>query len=1245
MEFLRTLIIFILIFFTLWTIFIIVKTLITFKDGHRLFKSSFNSTWKTLTSSILMIGFFGISFSIIAGTASVINRLESSLNGLISDNNMHMAFGNLQNIDANFSTRRIEDYLLEKKEERMSTPEDIAIEEYFYEYFGKNSDIFTYFLFLNAEKLLSTVSFGDIFTNINWKYNLSWYMSSESVDWGFQYFALNDLKILEMIKDYTSGSSQALANYFVSDYRDVTLTQGNYLMDTQSENIYINDFATHQSNKEVVNQLLTLKNDDTYDVRVGVGEDWANYNNVKVGDIINLPQPNGKDFRAKIMFTFRVPQYIFPSFSLSKVIPDSKTQTYVVMNSIDYLKYFSDVSGNKIYFGFNDLYNDIDNYDDYTSRYIKNRLREYLSFVNRNSILAFNNFNAQLFDNLTNYDAISVSIVYLQINIMKLLTILLLVIFLTITILVLAVLVKKKVKNNRPELGTLKALGWSQGKISLSLISFPLIIILIGGVIAIAFGFLVQQLWINLWASHFLIDFGGMLFSISELTLVFVLPTIILISISYLVTYRILRKPTMDLIHNVGEYKPNIFVKISSIITRKNKNFYVSYQIKNIFRSIGKSSIIFSSIFFAFFSVSIALAGINVINKSSTSIVNTLKMDSVIIMNGTENSISVNQDETNMEAKYLNHYLFSDLVNWNELKNLTTEEQVWNLAKRKYKFTKVNQLERAQELDEQLSGYINTTNFNNENWVIPWQAFEFLNYGLLEVEAGEASPVNWEDIRLNYTNITFNNYLTIYNQYATYYNYNQRFKSDKETIIRPDLLINTVIYDNNNLLPYYYDFANWETFIDEFTNERINSLFDLDYHRINKEEKYLTMDLNGDQIFVNENGVPITQSGAKNVQQWIEKHKEIDSEIDNLVTSYWEVEDSIPYSELENGKTIFTTTLCKYEINSYKTSKNFNTQWFSIMDNGDNLTKAFGLNSNLTNQIDKFEPKQVEVKYQNKFSGEINVKNVDVIPIVIDSINAQRLNLKAGDIIKTGFYDQQEQLNNFLELNSVNNSGIAFEIVDVFENNLPLGIFTTKPYIDSYVNNLRLDVIMQINQTQRQYYSLLSNNFRSGTTLEDDFQTNIRTQIENIITKKGIEKQLKIITNILQNIFILFSFFAILIALTLIVISIKEIADNSNHEVSILKANGLSNKRASRLILIPYIIIMILAILLVIPIIIIIFAIINGLIFEVTRGMNFNIGVLWWQWLILCFMIILAFLITIILIRISFSRQATIKNL
>lgn len=1249
MEILRTLVIFILVFFSLWTLFITIKTLITFKSGHRLFKSSFNSTWKTLTSSILMIAFFGISFSIIAGTTSVINRLENSLNELIVENNMHMAFANVENIDSNLSFLEEQEKKLNNnlKNKETRTPEDIAIEEYLNQYFGNNFDIFSFFAFLNIEKLLSTVSFDDTFTNLNWKYNLSWYMSNESVDWGYQYFSLNDLNILAMINDYRNNESKPLDDYFLDDYRDVSFTQGNFLMNSPSENVYINDFQTQQSNPDAINSLLTESTDANYDVRVGVGQDWANYNNVNIGDIIYLPQPNGKDFRAKVMFTFRVPQYIFPSFSLSKVIPDSKTQTYVVMNSIDYLNYFGDVSNNKVYFGFNDLYNDIDAYNDYTSPFIKNRLKEYINFLNRNILIAYSNFNIQLFDNLTNYDAISVSIVYLQINIMKMLTALLLVIFLTITILVLAVLVKKKVKNNRPELGTLKALGWSQGKISLSLISFPLIIILLGGIIAISFGFLVQQLWINLWSSHFLINFGSAVFTISELFLVYLLPVIILISISYLVTYRILRKPTMDLIHNVDEYKPNVFVKVSSLFTRRNKNFYFSYQIKNIFRSIGKSSIIFSSIFFAFFSVAIALAGINVINRASVSIVNTFQMDSVMLMDDTDNTISVNQDETQMETKYINHYMFSNSVSWNELKDLTTEEQVWNVAKTKYSFDDDTQLERAQELDFQLSSYIKTTDFNNENWVIPWQSFEFLNYGLLQVEAGTPSAINWEDVPLDYSGLTFNNYLNIYNQYATYYNYNQNFKDDNESIIRPNILINTVIYDNNNLLPYYYDFANWETYVDSYTNKSINSLFDLDYHKTSQKQEFFTMNIGSQQVIVDQNGNPSpAPTGETNINDWISNREEYgNNDVPDLLTKYWKVDSNSVYEELDTGEIIYKTKLYAYEINSYKASNNFNTQWFSIMNNGSNLTSTFGLNNELTNKIDDYEPKQVEVKFQNKLSGTIETKNVDTIPIVIDSINAQRLNVQEGDIIKTGFYDQDEQLNNFLELDSINNSGVAFEIVGVFTNNLPVGIFTTKPYVDAYANNLELQVMMQINQKQEQYYSLQSSNFENNTSLQNDFRSNVRPQIKSIITKEGIEKQINIITNLLKNVFVLFSFFATLIALTLIIISIKEIADNSNHEVAVLKANGFSNKRASRLILIPYIVIMILAIILVIPIIIVIFLIINGLIFQLTQGMNFNIGVFWWQWLILCLMIILAFVITIALIRIGFRRQATITNL
>jgi len=216
-------------------------------------------------------------------------------------------------------------------------------------------------------------------------------------------------------------------------------------------------------------------------------------------------------------------------------------------------------------------------------------------------------------------------------------------------------------------------------------------------------------------------------------------------------------------------------------------------------------------------------------------------------------------------------------------------------------------------------------------------------------------------------------------------------------------------------------------------------------------------------------------------------------------------------------------------------------------------------------------------------------------------MNAKRLGIKEGDIITTNNIDLDEKLFNNLIIDKILDDDVAFEIIDVYDSYIPMGGFTLWKFLENYKNNFIPNVFLGSNK-QKENYSFTSDFFKTGTDLVNDIQSGIKPSIEQAISKEVILDQIKIITDSINGLLFAFSFFALLISISLILISIKEIADNSINEISILKANGVTNSKATRIILIPYIFIMMIALGIAIPINIIIFTI-------ASRGLSNVIGI------------------------------------
>ncbi len=1232
-EAIRTIGILLLIIFGIWTIFLIYRSVRIYPKAKRLYKSSFNSVWKSLTASITIIVFFAISFSIISGTISSIDRLSESVNSLTINSNLHQGF-----IETDTIKFRNSNFKIDNEETKEQDSESL---DYLLNYYDNNLAIPILLAYLYVVKGISNATFDDTFKNIKWKYELSYFVTRENVSWGYKYISLNDHRMLSMLYDFTRGELKSIDQYRVEAYDQELFGQSNVNNLKTSKKI-INDYQVIDSlRNDGVNTILDYSKSSDYDVVVGIGADWADKNDHGVGDIISLPQENGTNIDAKIGFTFRSPEYMYPSFTLSKVIPDASEQTYVVMNSEDYLKYFSGITDSKISIGFDNLYKDINTWQDYNSGFINKRLKEYINRVNTQLFVLFQDVRLYRYNDIKNYNSIGVAAVFLQLQIMILVSIALLIIFLLITLSIMIVLIKKRVALNRKELGTLKSQGWSYTNIALSFISYSLFIIIAGGILAFILGFFVQGIWVSSWSRSFLIGYGNPIVSFSSLIVIFVIPILLLFSISYFITRGVLKKPAIELINNIQYNKPNILVRAYSKISHRFKSFYFTYQTKNVLKSMGKSTVLFIAIFLSVILSSLSLSIINLINKTVVEAVDTVSFENVISLDqNAQDSTPININDEDFESKYSNYYMFQSTIAYNQVEN-KSEEQVIELAQNEINFIGNTTQERLIGFDILFGNYVNNVTFDSTNTIIPWQAFTILQVGIDEVLKDSTSVGNWGDQVLPISKISFNDYRNLLFTYQDYVNINNDISEENdEELILPNIGFNTIYYDNINIFPYYITNVTNSNYIDSNTNEEITSLFDLSFEKTNQFTQEKVVVLN-DEEFILRDDMPYVS-----VEQYLNDLEEYDFDIDSTepyLVSYYQENSRTPYED-ELYEETYDVTFLKYQRSGYTKDTSYNGQWLSIFNTTDNVSSTIRFDTSKIENLNNYESKNIETVTIDKLTGEETTEIVKSIPIAIDTFNAERLNLEEGQIIETSYYDLENELNNDLELNGVD-GGVAFEIVDIFEYSLPIGAITLSEYIfDAYVSNIEINTLIQSISKQQSYYSLTSSRYEDGTTLNDDID-NTRKIYQNVISKSVFTDQINVITSSFIFIIIVFIFFILLIAITLIIISIKEIIDSSVNEISILKANGVRNGKAIRLILIPYILIMMIG-LIIGAALNVVFLYYMSLFLSKGIGLfHINLQLYLWQWGVIFGINILMFIIMWISSYRTLARRNTIDEL
>lgn len=337
-----------------------------------------------------------------------------------------------------------------------------------------------------------------------------------------------------------------------------------------------------------------VKEGDKFDKnKSGVWLDYfyAKENNIKIGDKISFKY-DGYVFKEKVLGIIYVPDHVYDVKDASQLMPNHKTYGFVYMSvneTNDFIKYqakekikketnseVSDELFNKInpnfnyldYIPFNYIMVDVNNKDN--NNQVKDDIEKNIS----NAIAT-----------ISIEDTSSYAMYQGEIDEGKAYVGIFSGLFLFIALLSVITTMTRVVKNQKLQIGTLKALGFSKLKITMHYVGYGFWVSLVGAALGIILGkYFLGSVFLNLEMSFFEVP-NGKVFINPKTYLVALLVIIVISIITFMTSYKELKKKPADSLRNELPKIKNGSLNLTTKGILKKLNFASKWNLRDIFRN------------------------------------------------------------------------------------------------------------------------------------------------------------------------------------------------------------------------------------------------------------------------------------------------------------------------------------------------------------------------------------------------------------------------------------------------------------------------------------------------------------------------------------------------------------------------------------------------------------------------------------------------------------------------------------
>ena len=377
----------------------------------------------------------------------------------------------------------------------------------------------------------------------------------------------------------------------------------------------------YDENKNINKAYLIEGRFPTNDLEITMLPKYAKLHDIELGDTYKI----GEEEYKVVGFTY-APDYIYPLVSYSAIMFDEETNNVIYINKEDYSKisgveektysiyYHGDMTRK---FDIADMMVEKDEPDD----------DDVMKLLYSDSNVSIGIFAGTRLGRISSLQ--------LEFATDRLFAEYFLYLLLGIAVFVIAIITKKRIEDEKLQIGVLKSLGYSPFSIAVSYLVYPIIGSLIGGLIGYTIGSLVNQPLSTYFVSYFIIPLSGFKISPKYLVNCLALPTILLSVLSYIIALFMLRKKPLYLLREGSNLKINFFSRLANKIT-SILPFKYRFKYSLAFRSLSKLLIVAITSFFTGMLIVLTLIGMNLMQNLIDKSFAGMKYDYMVFTNTIE---------------------------------------------------------------------------------------------------------------------------------------------------------------------------------------------------------------------------------------------------------------------------------------------------------------------------------------------------------------------------------------------------------------------------------------------------------------------------------------------------------------------------------------------------------------------------------------------------------------------------------
>ena len=346
---------------------------------------------------------------------------------------------------------------------------------------------------------------------------------------------------------------------------------------------------------------------------------YAEIHNIKIGDTYKI---DDKDYKV-VGFTY-APDYIYPLISFSTPVYDEATNNVIYINNDNY----KDINGNEEK-TFSIVYK-----DKKVKRKFEIKDVDKEDFSDDSMLKLLNNDDITM-STFTITRLGRIASLQLEFATDRLFAEYFLYLLLTISVIVITIITKKRIDDEKRQIGVLKSLGYNRFTIAVSYLTYPVVGSIIGGILGYIIGLLFYKAVAGVYISYFVIPLNNYNVDIIYLLKSIFIPLIFLSILCYLVAIFMLRKKPLQLLRDGSNLKVNFLSKIVNKFTSKLP-FKYRFKYSIAFRSLSKLFIVGLTSLATGMLIVLTLIGMDLMSGVLDKTFSGMKYDYLVFMNNIE---------------------------------------------------------------------------------------------------------------------------------------------------------------------------------------------------------------------------------------------------------------------------------------------------------------------------------------------------------------------------------------------------------------------------------------------------------------------------------------------------------------------------------------------------------------------------------------------------------------------------------